>query len=339
MALILKVNTQIIRENILKIKEKIGDTKFCAVVKANAYGVGIDLVKYIDDCVNYYAVSCVSEANQLSSLTKKQIIVLSPPSIDEIMQINSSQIEFAVDDIGVVKKLTKINKDFYVHIAVNTGMNRFGVNEKVLIDICKEIKSANNIFVKGIFSHFWGEDEISHDGQSKLFNNCCRLLKRFFPNAICHISNTSGIFYHYDMVRVGIGLYERDDYKCLKLISKVSKIQSLSKGDSAGYGAKFVAKRKTKIAAVKVGYGDGITRNMVGYNVLINGKLCKIVAVCMDAILVDASHANVHNNDEVIICTFNKKELSICNLAKHCDTISYEILTRLTSRVTRIYER
>ena len=98
------VDVQKIRANIVSIKKQTR-TKFCAVVKANAYGAGIEIAKYIDDLVDYYAVACVSEANSLATLTHKSILILSPPTIEEIGQILHGNICFAVDSIEIVNKL------------------------------------------------------------------------------------------------------------------------------------------------------------------------------------------------------------------------------------------
>ena len=134
-------------------------------------------------------------------------------------------------------------------------------------------------------------------------------------------------------------LYTDKNYQTISLKSRVLDIQILNQNETAGYGAIFVAKQKTKLAIVGIGYGDGIFRNIAknGY-VLINNKFAKIVAVCMDTIIADVTNIDVRIYDEVIIIGKSRdKQIFICDVAKWCDTIDYEIMVRLSERVERRY--
>ena len=330
------VDVNKIKVNILDVKEKT-KAKFCAVVKANAYGIGIQIAKYIDNMVDYYAVACVSEANELARITQKNILILSPPNLQEIAQIAHNNICFAVDSIDILKNLAKANQKYNVHICVNTGMNRFGTDYKTFCKMLNIIKTAHNIELLGVFSHFYADDNYSKQ-QANLFNKFERKAHKKFANIICHIANSQNLNYCYDMVRVGIGLYGKEQ-ECLTLQSAIKEIRTIQKGQVVSYNVKYCATKTTKIAVVPLGYADGISRNMTGKYVLVAGTKCQIVgSVCMDCFMVDVSSVNAKIGDKVIIFgQDNNEQINVCQIALWCDTICYEILTRIGSRVQRKY--
>ena len=334
----LTVNVQNLRDNIINIKKSISPSMFCAVVKANCYGLGISLCKYIDDLVDYYAVSNVEEADELRIITTKPILILVPQSCDTIIKC-SKDYHFAVDDIAVLKKLSKCNKKLNIHLCVNTGMNRYGINTDNVIDYLGFIRQSDNLSLCGVFSHFYSSDKISQLGQYQKFKCIEKLVKKYYSNVIFHISASSGVRYKMDMARIGIDLYNFVVGNIVSFSARVIKTRIITRGESVSYDAKFIADRKMEIAIVSAGYADGIKRCLTGHSVSINGKMCKIIGnVCMDCFMVDITGKNVKVGDfAVIFGDTNKHEPSICNLAQYCDTISYEILTGIGSRVERMY--
>ncbi len=166
-------------------------------------------------------------------------------------------------------------------------------------------------------------------------------LSNFNLNVIYHLASSDGVLFKngFDMVRAGMMLYTDKNFETISLKSRVLDIQNLNAFESAGYSAIFRAEKKTKIAVVGIGYGDGVFRNITskGY-VLINGNFAKIVAVCMDSILVDVTNLDVQIYDEVVLIGKSKdKQIFICDMASWCDTIDYEIIVRLSQRVERKY--
>ena len=332
--LIVDVNK--IMRNINSIKEQTG-AKFCAVVKANAYGVGIELARYISDCVDYFAVSCVDEANKLATLTTKPILILSPPDICEIKNIKFDSIEFAVDNVEIINWLSTQNINFKIHVAVNTGMNRFGANFNDFLTIIENVAKSDNIDMRGVFSHFFDCSKKHMKKQYELATKFFTVARKNFTNILCHISNSAGIFYHEDMVRIGIGLYSANNFDSLSLVSRIKEIRTINLGDSVSYNANYVASDKRQIAVIPLGYADGIDRRLSGYEVYIKNRFCKIVGdVCMDCFMVDITEVDASVSEQVTI--FGKCQNSVCNLAKHCDTICYEILTRMSDRIERKYQ-
>ena len=142
------------------------------------------------------------------------------------------------------------------------------------------------------------------------------------------------------MVRIGFGLYNNDSNETITLKTKIIEIQILKDKEVAGYDGIFVSNGyNTKIAVVGIGYGDGLLRNIVNKGfVLIHDKFVKIVAICMDMMLVDISEVDCKIDDDVIIIgKSNKNKISICDIARWCDTIGYEIIVRLSNRIKRKY--
>ncbi len=338
------IDVNSIRQNIINAKQKIGKAKICGVVKANCYGMGVELCSHINNLVDYFAVSSVWEAIELSNIVAdKPILVLAPPSnkeIDALSKIYFPNIELAVESISTLKYLISTGKVYRIHIAANTGMNRYGCGLKTLDKMLKILKDNPNIKVVGLFSHFYKN---TSSIMKKQFNRFKPFIKRVcidYPDVLCHISNSHGLDYSLDMVRLGIEMYSPSDTNCLKLVSNIKSTKKIRKGEIVSYNGTFKADKLTRIAIVPLGYADGIMRKLGGGNVVINGKLCPIVGdICMDCFMVDISLAGrVKTGDQVVIFGEDGKErISVCNLAEICDTISYELLTRLGSRINREY--
>jgi len=170
-------------------------------------------------------------------------------------------------------------------------------------------------------------------------------------NPICHILNTSGISNfpqaQYDMVRLGIGLYgvsnDANEQRFLEnvgtLKSIISQIRTIEKGESVGYGRRFVAQKTSKIATIPIGYADGISRhwgNGVGFVTINNQKATIIGSICMDMLMVDITELKCQESDEVILFGANP---TVSFIAEKLETIPYEILTSISQRVKRVFYR
>lgn len=208
------------------------------------------------------------------------------------------------------------------------------------------------------------QEKTKHVITKHIKNRRCRLLNKYstgankneqiknafdFKNLFIHLENSSGLFCGTDylnvcnMARVGIALYGLEIKSVglkpvLSLNSCIEQIQKVKFEDYIGYG-KVVADHNGKVAVVPIGYADGILRAYKGFYVLINNKNCKILNVCMDSIIVDVSNINAKVGDKVCIISSNLKNINNANqIAKHLNTISYEVLTNLNhSRLNLIY--
>ncbi len=339
-----------IKNNILKIKSKISEKqKYCFVAKANCYGYGVKLCKFIEADVDCFAVSSASEFFELKKLVKKPIIILDPV-FQNIKDLIKHEAILTIANFVSLKKIIqasrKSNQKISVFIKVNTGMNRFGFKtENEILKVCKILKKTQNISVLGVFSHYFdAKNQKNAKMQTDKFLKFEKIFKKFFDEELLFsISATDAVFAEtleeFDMVRIGLGGYSDRIFETINLSSSVLEVNVLQAGEGAGYGAAFVAKTKSQIAVVGIGYGDGIFRNIVKYGkVLIHGKFYKIVAICMDALLIDVTGASVRVGDRAtIIGRSGENQIFICDIASWCDTIEYEVIVRLSKRIKRRY--
>lgn len=320
-------------------------------MKADAYGLGAKKIcKTISPVVDYFAVSCAREFLDIKNLTNKPILILSP-IYENITKLAMTKCEFCVSNKEQFRLFlyeAKRNKNvvYKIHIKINSGMNRFGfVSCDDIINLIEECQKTQNIFICGVFSHFFDAKSMEFSAkQIKIVENIKEKIESRFKlsKLIFHISSSYGIENNnaFDMVRTGMKLYEDDRFETIKLKSKVVEIQDVFPNESAGYSRYFVATKTTKIAVVSIGYADGIMRNIAGKGyVLIRDKFCKILAVCMDSIIVDITDNNVSLYDDVVLIGKDKQnQIFICDVATWCDTIGYEIISRLSQRIKRRYK-
>jgi alanine racemase len=242
-----------------------------------------------------------------------------------------------------------------VHLKIDTGMHRLGFEESDIDALCDLLEKNRYIKVQSVFSHFVASDAKEHDEftrkQIKRFENIfTRIENALEYKVIKHIANTGGIVRwpsaHFDMVRLGIGLYGIDAsiagqpnplQPVASLKTSVSQVRKVAANDTIGYNRNGKLKHNGKIATVRIGYADGYLRafgNGVG-KMLIGGKFAKTVGnISMDMCTLDVSNIDVKEGDEVIV--FND-QLRIEELAKEIGTIPYEILTNVSQRVKRVY--
>lgn len=346
---VLEVNLSAIKNNIASIKRLLKyNQKLCIVAKANCYGLGAKVIcKSVNKFADYFAVSSAREFYEIRRVVTKPIVILDPVFYG-IKRLARCGAEMVVSNNESLEKIIKISNELNykikVHIAINTGMNRFGFKTKnEIYAAIEKLKKSQNIIILGVFSHYFAANnenfaEIQFKRFIKIKEFC---LKNFNLTVIYHLASSDGILAKngFDMVRAGMLLYTDKCYQTITLKSRILDIQNLDKNETAGYAAIFVAEKKTTIAIIGIGYGDGIIRNIVknGY-VLINNKFAKIVAICMDTMLVDITGILAKIGDDVVIIGKSKdKQIFICDVARWCDTIEYEIIVRLSSRITRKY--
>lgn len=342
------------------------DTKLMAVVKANAYGhdaVSLGQVAF-DNGVYMLAVSSVKEAMLLRNSLNKDVRILvlgyTYENLSDIVVLND--IRLCVYTRHLALSLSKMalhhNKLARIHIKLDTGMGRIGYRclDSDLKEI-EEISKLPNIVIEGIFTHFAtaGEDNNYLDSQMKIYMDFVSKLKNIgIKPDILHCANSAALITnpntHMDMVRAGIILYGLNPSYNVKisnlkpvmsLKTKIVNLKYINKGDSVSYNRSLIADSRMKIATLPIGYADGYMRSFSNQaRVLINGFFANIVGnICMDQCMVDVSEIhNVSIGDEVIL--FGKdnfgNEISVDELAKLANTINYEVITNISSRVTRV---
>lgn len=344
-------------------KNKNTNVKVCAVVKADAYGHGSTYVsKYIQDKVDYFAVSTGDEALELrEALITKPILILGYVFDEEIKKLIENNIEFTVYNIDIAKNINNIASKMQciarVHIKLDTGMSRIGfLQDDDYINQIKQINSMKNIKICGCFSHFAVADETKNhftDLQFDTFNKMCIDIENVGINlGIKHIANSSASEkndYDLDMIRLGIGMYgyslndvsnENLNLKpAMRLESLVSNIKNLKKGNTVSYSRNYTLNDDEWIATVPIGYADGISRSLSNKDfkvVFEDGTVGKIVGnICMDQLMIKVEKKIDIGNK---VYFFGYDSTSGYEISKFANTIIDEIVCDVHKRVKREYE-
>lgn len=345
-------------------------TKLAAVIKANAYGHGDQVVaKIASPYVDYFQVDSIEELERVRKVTKKPILVLGYLNEDGIRAaIKSKAIITAFDYIHLLKInqiSLKLNKKTKVHIAIDSCLGREGIMPEQIENFISEIKDMKNILIDGIYSHFANIEDtmnFSHsERQKNMYHKYVEIFKAHgFKNIKTHISATSGILvyeknnYLHDIVRLGIGLYgmwpsEHLEYlnkkkiilkPIIKWVTHVAQVKILPPNHPIGYGLTYITKKNTKIAVIPQGYSDGIPRLLSNKGeVLISGKRAKILGrVAMNMIVVDVTNIkDVKTDDEVVVLgSQGGLRITAEEIAEESDTINYEVTTRINALLPRI---
>lgn len=357
---VLEIDLSALTHNFNYLKAKLQpQTKFLAVVKAFAYGSdSVEIAKHLQKLdVDYFAVAYVKEGVTLRDAgITTPIIVLHPQSINFKTLIDRC-LEPSLYSPHVLNEFIKTaesqsQKNYPVHIKFNTGLNRLGFKESDIDTIVSKLKNTNSIIAKSLFSHLAASEDLKEQDFTKLQIKRFKTISKKFETKIdykpwLHLCNTSGVINypdaHLDLVRCGIGLYGfgncAEEDKNLKPIaslkSVISQIHTIEKDETVGYNRAYTSRGLEKTATIPIGHADGINRIYGNGNsfVIINGEKAPIVGnVCMDMIMVNITHIDCEEGDEVII--FNS-EFKARDLAESAKTISYEIITSVSQRVKR----
>ena len=262
----------------------------------------------------------------------------------------------SIYDLGQLDEFTKLismgMKNYPIHIKLNTGMNRMGFDSVDIKKLCSFLISQPEIKVEGIFSHLAASDQKKGkkltEKQFDLFNSMSLEIESLIGiKTIKHILNTAGIENYpnqsLQMVRLGIGLFGVSKSKKLSnvasLVSRISKIRTVKKGDYIGYGINNQSDSEIKVAIIPIGYADGFSRSLGNGKgrVFINNAIYPTIGnICMDMLFIDISNSNLNINDRVEIFGNNH---SIFNMANAANTIPYEIISSISNRVVRVYQK
>ena len=317
--------------NVKQAKQKNPNSKICAMIKANAYGVGLDqVVKILNPYVDYFGVSCFFEAKRLFKLTKKKVLIVGP--ICEREKINT-HISYTCSSLEDVKFLISKNKKINIHLKINTGMNRYGFSNFAKFKQAVQLCLNSKLNIEGIFTHFATTDEFV-EMQMKCFQKFVLHIKQSGIKAIVHADNseTSERFSHnLDMVRIGFNLYNSNTKPYLPAVeirSQIVQIQNINKGDCVGYAKRFVAKSRMEVGIVPIGYADGFDMSYLGIKLKLKNKWCKVLNICMDCFMLDITKLRIKKEEP--ICVLNKIN-SLSHYAKHSHTHEYEVMTRFSS--------
>lgn len=358
----IQIDLKALRKNILAHKQLLPkDTKIMAMVKAAGYGSGLQkMAQFVDSFgVDYFGVAYVDEGVEIrNSGIRKRIMVMNAEdgNFESCIQ---NQLEPAIYDFQQLDEfisecIYQGVENYPIHLKIDTGMNRLGFRVTDVDRVLEIIQSQPEVKIQSVYSHLSDSDNRRDrrftEHQIQAFSSVVKKIQNELSYTIeSHILNSSGIANYpeasFTMARIGIGMYgvtsnpelKRKLVPVLSWYSSVSQIKQVQKGQSIGYSRSFICDSDMSIATIPVGYADGFRRSLSngkGY-VIINGKKCLTIGrVCMDMIMVNVTGINVKVGDEVEIIG---PTITLEKMAELEETIPYEIMTSISSRVHRTY--
>jgi len=360
---VLDINLNHLTSNINYYRKLVGpDVKLMCMVKAMGYGSGSSEVaaRLQHAGVHYLAVAYADEGVELRQAgITLPIMVMSPEqgAFDDLIthRLEPEIYSFKLLNDFVTHLIQSgVTEPYPVHIKIDTGMRRLGFMTHEIKQLCSTLLNNPSLKIASVFSHLAASDDSALDkftvSQIEQFEIATQALQHSLGYAfIKHICNSAGITRfkqaHYDMVRVGIGMYgigaNEDEQTSLlhvgTLRSRISQIKTLQKGDTVGYGRRGEINDHSTIAIIPIGYADGFSR-MLGngkHGVYIHGQFCKTIgSICMDMCMVDITGLYCSEGDEVLIFS---EASHIKKQAEVMGTIPYEVLTAVSGRVKRVY--
>lgn len=356
----LEVNLNALVNNLNYFRSRLHtETKLMCMVKASAYGAGAhEVAKTLQDQrVEYLAVAVADEGAELRKAGVKGSIIVMNPELTAFKTIFEYKLELEVYSFHLLEALIKSAEktgttNIPIHIKLDTGMHRLGFTPTEIPQLIERLQRQTSVIPRSIFSHLAGSDEVKLDEftrkQIALFKESAKTFQAGFTHKILrHICNTAAIIRYpeaqFDMVRLGIGLYGIDPFTNQviqhvgTLKTTILQVKEVNQEETVGYGRKGKLTQDSRIAALPIGYADGLNRrfgNGNGY-CLINGKKAPYVGnICMDVSMVDVTDIACKEGDKAIIFG---SDLPVTLLAKKLETIPYEILTAISDRVKRVY--
>lgn len=326
------------------------------VLKANAYGHGLIEVASILDSYKptYLAVDSLDEAIRLRRQgIVSPILILGYCSVQNMLHAKLPHVTYVISSISQLQEWSQSQQGAQIHLEVNTGMNRHGIDIHE-IQKAQEIIQHTKLTVTGICSHFADADVTDSNitnWQVKEWNEVVQKTKILFPTAtVFHLANTEGSLLDLNTTatRVGGGLYGLDltsnhsfgiTKPIMSIETIITSIRDIPQGAGVGYNHTFIAPKHMKIASIPMGYNEGIDRRLSNKGVVyIRDKRCPIVGrVSMNITLIDVSHVDAKVGDAVeVISPIRKKENSFDTLAMICNTISYDLAVHISPTLRRV---
>jgi len=360
----LYVDAGAIKKNISLIQDAVSENvEIMPIIKANAYSCGTDVVVNAFNFCNYLAVADVKEAVMLRRIfPDKKIMILYQPDLSDIPAILENDFIVGIGYAEFAAKLNEcasVEKKLRLHVEIDTGAGRLGINPAHAGTIAAKLKKLDNILVEGLFMHYVCADSSNQEDleytemQTAKFRQAVHDFEAVYGQVkFKHASSSAPIFMlknaHFNMVRPGYMIYGYYSSEVLKeevilapamqLSTKILQIKTVPPGTSISYGRTFTTQRESIIATVAIGYADGLSRLMSNRGFfVVNGQRAPIVGrMCMDLTMLDITDiiGKVNIGDEVYI--FDNINVTLDDVAAWSETIGYEVLTRIVDKVERV---
>lgn len=355
---VLDINLNALTNNLMVYRSIIPPhVKLMTMVKAFSYGSGsfevANLLQFSK--VDYLTVAFADEGVDLRMAGISLPIMVLSPDADTFESLIKYNLEPEVYSMRFLKEfllfLQERNiQDYKIHLKLDTGMHRLGFFPEEIPEVVELLKNQNLVRVQSFFTHLVASGDPNQDDftryQINTYSDAAQVLNEGLGYTfIRHVANTSGIVRwpeaHFDMVRLGIGLYGVDMDRKLENLEQVStlrttvtQLKDLKAGETVGYDRKGVLTRDSRIATVKIGYADGYNRRFgmgVGKMEIHGQQTATVGSICMDMCMLDVTGLDVREGDEVIVFP------NVMQAAKDVGTIPYELLVNISGRVKRVY--
>ncbi|HWM25365.1 MAG TPA: alanine racemase [Chthoniobacterales bacterium] len=356
-----EVDQNALRHNAAVVRERIGpEVQLLAVVKANGYGHGmVGVAKALVQDAQFFGVANLEEATLLRGEVSQPIIVLGPALPGERVPIAEGGFIPSVSTFEEARDFDRAAKGAPVAInfVIDTGMGRMGVPQTRVVELFKKIAALPNIHLHSLSTHLPVSNEDADFTRAELlqFSEIVAKLRAEFPGDYkVHVLPSAGVLAYtdppFDIVRAGLMLYGISPFpEFQKLLrpaltwkTRISLIRDMPAGHGISYGRTFITPRAMRVATLSAGYADGYPRHLSNREaaVLVRGRRCALLGrVTMDLMMIDVSQIDdAEVGDEVVLLgRQGDEEISATELAERADTISWEIVTRIGSRVRRVY--
>ncbi len=362
----IEIDLDAIKHNYQQIRNHL-QTQILAVVKADAYGLGaVPISRTLEKAgVDRLGVVMLDEAVELRNAGIQTPIVNMGSFLASLAPLvvkhDIEQVVYKVDDaLALSNAAVKANKTLPIHFKIDTGMSRYGVHFSQAVDTLLKISSFPNLEIRGIMTHFPVSDAIDKSFALLQIERMRHIKKQLDARniniPIWHMANSGATLdipaSHLNMVRVGLmfyGYYPSDDVvmpydlkPAMSLKAKIVNVKNISRGDTVGYGRRFLAEKDERIGILPMGYSDGYDRKIGrnGGEVLIHGKRVPIISgLCMDAFFIKLTDfPDVHEGDTVVIMGFDRdEEISPHEIATKTGSVSYEVISNFSKRLPRVY--
>lgn len=352
--------------NFWQIKKYVGEkTKILMIVKSNAYGHGILPSSFLNfkTGIDMLGVANIEEAiNLCKRKVKLPILILSYILPEEIPLVIKYNLRQTVGDWEMVKKLSELaqkrKKKVKIHIKIDTGMGCIGIPYKEAVEFVRKVKVLKGIEIEGIFSHFAQAEKKNKFFSLKQIQRFKKIIQELenmqIKISLRHMANSAGILNlqesHFNMIRPGLILYgllpsNEVSYKInlkpvLSLKTKIIYLKEVEKGQSISYDRTYITTKRTKIGIIPLGYADGYRRDLSNKGeVLVCGRRVPVIGrIRMDQTILNVTNIpEIKIGDEVVVIGQQGKEkITVEEIAKKTNTIPYEIICGLSSRIRRI---
>lgn len=356
----LEVNLIQLKKNLEAIRAHVAPAQVMPMVKANAYGHGVDgVAPFIEPCADYFGVALVEEGMHLRELgIKKPILVAGGALIEQLPAFFAYDLTLTASSLDLLTAAEELaesaRKRLKVHLKIDTGMERLGVHDYEAEVFLEKATVCSHLEVEGIFTHF-ANAELADKKYSLLqlerFQEVLRFYeKRSLPMPVRHACNSGGILNlpeaHFDMVRPGVlfyGVYPGREVNrvvevkpALTWKSRVAYSKITQPGRPVSYGSLWQAERPVRIVTIPCGYGDGYFRRMSNRaQAIVNGKKYPQVGrICMDQFMVNLGDDDAKAGDEVVLLGAS---ITVEDLAEWAGTNEYEVMTNIGVRVPRVF--